>query len=377
MRGLSWLLACLLLSSVGCVAAVARPDAGEETIRFASGTWQVEVRQEGLEVGIYTLERNFDTGLAEVGRSTWMPSGGVSEKQLFGVYPAPFGGKFIGGSGSVVGVVGVGGSRTKVDIRFVSSSGLVRFRGQEEAVSCDSDGSLYTFSGSDDHVVWMSWLDARTCLPTQKRCSGPNFWGSQLDGGDVCLMGEFQFPDTTEFARVEFHPWRRIAGYRDLAFVAWDENGSLISYATDAGVSRFAKFWPTIEGDPTRLGGLLTVVDGGVVGGLFRWRWTDAGVVQTGTPISRWMDDVDYLIEVPSGVIVQGRQALGLNDSRSAFRSVLVDRSGERVLGEFRGLPTVFVEGKYYRVLRSQEGGSDGRRHAVVTVELADLIPID
>jgi hypothetical protein len=205
-----------LLSAIvaSCSSPGSLPDAGQVRsldVRFPAGAWQVLVQQEGEVVGVYTWERNFDSGLAEVGRSTWSPSTGLGEKRVFGAHLAPFGGSFLPGTGSAVAVTGLAGGRALEDVRFVGRNGMILFAGGEIATTCSGQGD-FSFVGHADEgtdAVWLNWRGVR-CQPAA-RCRGFHSsvtWGSTVDGGVACLLDGFEFSDRVNPSVVPmvFHP---------------------------------------------------------------------------------------------------------------------------------------------------------------------------
>lgn len=147
-------------------------------------------------------------------------------------------------------------------------------------------------------------------------------------------------------------------------------------------------FWPSTERVPTRVAtvtptGKLTERD--VTGVPSYFSWVDGGIEISTAPFSKYMNWVDTLTELPTGVVVFGSRYYPEGaPTREERLGVLVDKTGSRVLGTFRrrstgdvGTVNAYTEGQYFLYESSRLLGSDERYHARVDIEPYDFVPVE
>jgi hypothetical protein len=352
--------------------------------QFPRGVWSLDMTQDGDEVALFTLERNFETGLAEIGYGTWAPGSGFSPRTVFGSYSAKFGGSVFSVPRGA-NIRGLSDFRSP-DERLVTKAGIQRFGGREIGLTCDGTHETSAAVYPDGSGL-LAKTHRENCGPLH--CRFVVFMSTNVDGGRSCPLEGLSAEEVgADFVlgRLILHPNMRVAGMANVTFFSWDEGGRRLAYVIDAGV-RVGKFWPTTERPPTRVesqyaNGFGRQYD--ETGVPYFYTWEDAGVVRHEAPFAPYMNEVWQLVEVPTGVIVQGvRFAPPGSPAREIPVGILVDKTGSRVLGKFRRrsdgrelAPNVYVEGQYFYIWTTRRGGPDERWHGFAEIEAHDFVPL-
>lgn len=376
-------LAAVLAS---CVPGPGGLDAGE-SYQLPRGVWNIAMTQDGDDVSVFTLERNFVTGLAEVGYGTWTPSGGFSPRIVFGEYSAKFGAS-VDAVPRGARLVGLSDFR-KPDERIVTRNGIQLFRGQEIGLSCEGTQSSRTAVYPDGGAM-LAKTARDNCGPLH--CYHIVLMSTNVDGGRSCPLAGL---DETEVSSVlggsgliQLHPSLQVASLDDVIFFEWGSDGQRLRHVSDAGyLTGVSPFWPTTLRYPTRVSSTYSTKNykqydpSGIP---YYYTWESAGVVRYETPFSQYMHRVDVLTEVPTGVIVGGMFFTPDQPNRQESIGVLVDTSGTQALGTFlrrrdgrSGAPNVYVEGQYFLIQTWQQFGPDDRFHGYAEIEQFDLVPIE
>lgn len=346
--------------------------------------------QEGTDVIVYMLERNFDTGLAEIRRGSWTPGGGIHRGVSFGSYSAAFGGT-LGAHPRGAVVDGLSDDRAP-DIRVVTKQGLAAFPNGEVAFTCEGtlgtylsvylDGGLTVFKSADEH-----------CGPLQ--CNHLLGVSPQVDGGRICFLNDLNYDDVGDSrSRVWFdvHPAVRIVGIANYPFVEFDAQGRTLRYAKSGGDSGVeltsSPFWPNDVRVPTRVKNEFATKYPeyeDVTGVPYYYSWIDGGIERSPTPFAKYMTRVTRITALPTGVVVEGLRGTGQKPKASEWVGVLLDPTGETVLGTFRRtldgdecVPNAFVEGRYFnlRTILGVRWEVDDRFHAELLTIECDFVPI-
>lgn len=247
------------------------------------------ITQDGDQVSVFTLERNFETGLAEVGYGSWTPSAGFSARRVFGTYSAKFGGS-VGPVPRGARIYGLSDFRAP-DERVVTRRGIQLFRGQEIGLTCSGLHGAEAVVYPDGNAMLVK-TNQENCGRLQ--CPHLVFMSTDIDGGRSCpLEGLSETDVNPETPRggglISLHPSMRVAAMDNIDFFQWGSDGQRLGHALDGGIFGRAQFWPTTERVPTRVDNKIADIFRSTDGGIYYYSWEDAGIVRYDTPFSKYM----------------------------------------------------------------------------------------